>query len=427
MTFRLPSSGPWARSLRPSNPEDRARATRQLRLVYRRMPGELIVQLLLGLVLAFLLAGTLAGVSVTGWVCALAVVTALRFVLHRFFLRLHSAQADMTRWWALALAGSTLGGVVWGLLGISHLAQGSIGTLGATLALSSIVTAASVYALASLRSAFPLFTLVVAVPWAVDMFSRSGPEAVVVSLFLTFVACALMLFVAIHRSTMESIEFKTRQLGTEAVTEPASRGEAGARSTPPRVRPVGVASGKVEFELAAGRTSWPVASNKPSAGNSPDKSAEPLRHAAEEKLKPVASQPESQIKGHNPASIRLLLVEDNPDNQLLALHLLQKRGYNVLVANNGREALALVEKHRFDLILMDIQMPEMGGLEATAAIRLRERAGTPRIPIVALTAHALPGDREICLAAGMDDYLTKPINRAKLYSTIETHLTARKR
>jgi two-component system, sensor histidine kinase and response regulator len=97
------------------------------------------------------------------------------------------------------------------------------------------------------------------------------------------------------------------------------------------------------------------------------------------------------------------------------------------VANNGREALALVEKQRFDLILMDIQMPEMGGLEATAAIRLREKAGAPRIPIVALTAHALPGDREICLAAGMDDYLTKPINRSKLYTVIETHLSARKK
>jgi len=119
-------------------------------------------------------------------------------------------------------------------------------------------------------------------------------------------------------------------------------------------------------------------------------------------------------------SLRLLLAEDNPVNQLLALRLLEKRGHAVTVVGNGRQALEALRNHSFDLVLMDVQMPDMGGLEATAAIRDREKQTGGRIPIVAMTAHAMRGDRDRCLEAGMDGYLAKPIQPAELFNTIET-------
>jgi len=111
-------------------------------------------------------------------------------------------------------------------------------------------------------------------------------------------------------------------------------------------------------------------------------------------------------------------------NQKLAVRILEKRGYSVTVAGNGREALAALEKQRFDLVLMDVQMPEMGGFEATAAIREQEQATQTHLPIVAMTAHAMKGDRERCLEAGMDGYVTKPIQPQLLFDTIEALLPA---
>ncbi|HTC65295.1 MAG TPA: MHYT domain-containing protein [Candidatus Saccharimonadales bacterium] len=119
--------------------------------------------------------------------------------------------------------------------------------------------------------------------------------------------------------------------------------------------------------------------------------------------------------------LQILLVEDNPVNQRLAQRLVEKRGHTITFAPTGREALKQFEEKVYDLILMDIQMPDMDGLVATATIRkiegaLRERR---RIPIIALTAHAMKGDREKCLAAGMDEYTTKPIRASKLYELLE--------
>jgi hypothetical protein len=107
--------------------------------------------------------------------------------------------------------------------------------------------------------------------------------------------------------------------------------------------------------------------------------------------------------------LRVLLAEDNLINQKLAVRILEKQGHGVTVANDGVEAVAAAQNGEFDVILMDVQMPNMGGLEAAAAIRTLERGTGRHVPIVALTAHAMKGDQERCLEAGMDGYVSKPI------------------
>ena len=122
----------------------------------------------------------------------------------------------------------------------------------------------------------------------------------------------------------------------------------------------------------------------------------------------------SEITGN----MHLLIAEDNPINQKLAVRLLQKQGYTSAVANNGREAVEAWARQPFDAILMDMMMPEMDGLEATMAIREREKTMGTHIPIIAITANAMVGDREKCLAAGMDEYISKPVDVAKLYEVL---------
>ena len=122
--------------------------------------------------------------------------------------------------------------------------------------------------------------------------------------------------------------------------------------------------------------------------------------------------------------LHILVAEDNSVNQEVARQMLQKHGYSVTIASNGREAVKLIaESAEFDVILMDIQMPEMDGFHATAAIREIESKGKRRTPIVAMTAHAMKGDRERCLEAGMDGYVSKPVQSKVLYETIEASKT----
>jgi PAS domain S-box-containing protein len=138
----------------------------------------------------------------------------------------------------------------------------------------------------------------------------------------------------------------------------------------------------------------------------------------------VPSEPATPLPPANAQpkrTMRILVAEDNLVNQRLALRLLEKRGHRVVVASNGREALAALEEDTFDLVLMDIQMPEMDGMEATAKIREKENLTGRHQPVVALTAHAMKGDQELCLAAGMDDYLTKPIRPQELDKLLDKY------
>jgi signal transduction histidine kinase/DNA-binding response OmpR family regulator len=155
-----------------------------------------------------------------------------------------------------------------------------------------------------------------------------------------------------------------------------------------------------------------------------------LRAAILDLLQPRASGAEGGAAGTideaaNGRGIRVLVAEDNRVNQQLVKRLLEKRGYGVVLASDGSEALAALEQHEIDLVLMDVEMPGMDGLEATAAIREREKATGARRPIVALTAHAGMAATGRCLASGMDACITKPIRPEELFSAIEASLSGR--
>jgi PAS domain S-box-containing protein len=129
--------------------------------------------------------------------------------------------------------------------------------------------------------------------------------------------------------------------------------------------------------------------------------------------------PVSAVAAPEGGGLRVLVAEDNAVNQEVAVGMLVRAGHRAVVANNGREALALLEERPFDLVLMDVQMPELDGLETTAMIREREQQTGQHMPIVALTAHALKGDLERCLAAGMDAYMAKPLQPRELAAVLQ--------
>jgi len=124
--------------------------------------------------------------------------------------------------------------------------------------------------------------------------------------------------------------------------------------------------------------------------------------------------------------LRVLVAEDNQVNQLLVRRFIEKRGHRVVVVANGHEALEALKKENYDLLLMDIQMPEMDGLQATAAIREREKGSAFHQTVIALTASVMEGDKERCLAGGMDGYLSKPIRPQELNELLEFHLARRR-
>jgi len=123
-------------------------------------------------------------------------------------------------------------------------------------------------------------------------------------------------------------------------------------------------------------------------------------------------------------SVHVLVAEDNLVNQQLVVQLLEMRGHSVTLAQNGREVLAALEKDSFDVVLMDVNMPEMDGYQTTAAIREREKGNGRRLPIIAITGLAMKGDRERCLQVGMDAFLCKPLRSQELFAVVEAVGTA---
>ncbi len=153
-----------------------------------------------------------------------------------------------------------------------------------------------------------------------------------------------------------------------------------------------------------------------------------LRTAIQDVVAPSTDEvnhPRAEEKAPS-ARYHILLAEDNLVNQRFAVRTLQRMGHEVVVAQTGHEALAALQAERIDLVLMDVQMPEMDGLTATREIRSREQGSQEHLPVIAMTAHAMKGDRESCLEAGMDDYIAKPISRDELRQVIERAMSAKK-
>jgi signal transduction histidine kinase/HPt (histidine-containing phosphotransfer) domain-containing protein len=182
-------------------------------------------------------------------------------------------------------------------------------------------------------------------------------------------------------------------------------------------RLVELMGGDIDFDSTPGRGSvfrFTVRFGRPSADDLPARAGDPQR-----RLPPGGPRTDDGATPVPAQALRVLLAEDSYVNQRLAVGLLKKQGHDVVVAGNGREAVELAREAPFDLILMDVQMPELDGFEATQQIRDSERQTGGHVPIIALTAHALKGDRERCLDAGMDSYVSKPIRARDLYETIE--------
>ena len=139
----------------------------------------------------------------------------------------------------------------------------------------------------------------------------------------------------------------------------------------------------------------------------------PAALPAREEDRPVMEAPD--MNGQSRANLRILLAEDNAVNQMVALRMLERLGYQADTAANGKEVLAALKSRSYDIVLMDVQMPEMDGLEAARLIR-SEKVDRPYI--IAMTAHAMKGDREVCLEAGMNDYVSKPVRMEELRAAI---------
>jgi len=134
--------------------------------------------------------------------------------------------------------------------------------------------------------------------------------------------------------------------------------------------------------------------------------------------------PQRSVQPRRLTGLSILLAEDNAVSRQVALRILEKQGYAVTCAGDGREALALLEQRAFDLVLMDVEMPNMSGLQASAAIRAREKVTGRHVPIIAMTAHVMKGDQQKCLAAGMDGYVSKPVRPADLAEAISRTLAS---
>ncbi|MEO6022041.1 MAG: response regulator [Burkholderiales bacterium] len=390
-----------------------------LRLLFERARVDVVAHIVAAAIAVGSVATRLPTVSVAGWACGLLSALGLRYLVARTFIK-SGPSAYPWAWEGAAGLISFIVGLMWGVLALVQ-NQVPLYAQNTLIVATAAVSAIGLWSLASSRSTFPAFMLGLLIPWALCLATADTPLSAVAVAFAALSVIYLGLFVFIHRQADELLrlrpEYAAMVRQTAVPQHDAKPNVAARQAGEPSLLTFMTTLGEREQRPYAGvrrrasdfrdRTNPPVAPKSSSFGQI--------------KIHDVISEPPP-----DPASVSILLVEDNIDNQLVALHLLEKRGYKVVIANNGREALAAVERQRFQLILMDLQMPEMSGLEVTAAIRLREKTSAKRIPIVALTANTASESREICLAAGMDDFLSKPINRTRLYASIDAQL-AKKR
>ncbi len=393
---------------------------RQLVTLYQRSHLSLLVQLGLTLSVATILFNKIPRMSLAAWSVGMVAILGLQLIAARFFLS-KSAISRPNLWQILIAIINLIGGLLWGLLA---LIQTDAATLVQVALVVATAAAAAIVLWSSASSAivFPAFMLGLLSPWGLALAQGALKMSPVSLTFAGISMVNLGLFLLINRQAMELVRLQNH----------ATRVARPLNSIPAlSAKPAPVSA--VHEDASMSTVTLAERHSRPYSGLK--RRASDYRTAVTPSEVPSNASSFGQIKINDiasteplePAACTILVVEDNLDNQLVALHLLQKRGYRVVIANNGREALAAVERQRFELILMDVQMPEMGGLEATAAIRLKERQGAKRIPIIALTANPVSESREICLAAGMDDYLNKPISRTRLFAAMDAQLKKKPR
>lgn len=393
---------------------------RQLNALHQRSGLSLLVQLIVALVVSALLFDKIPRVSLAAWTAGIAAILGLQLITSRVFLS-KSMISRPNLWQGVVAFISLVAGLLWGLLALIQTDVVSLIQVGLVVA-SAAAAAMVLWSTASSAFVFPAFMLGLLLPWGVSL-AQGALRASTVSLAFAGTCVVYMgLFLLINRQAMELLRLQNH----------ATRVNRTSPNVPViATKPMPVST--VQEDTSMSTVTLAERNSRPYSGLK--RRASDYRGGAAPLEEPSQGSSFGQIKINNVASVEplepsactILVVEDNLDNQLVALHLLQKRGYRVVIANNGREALAAVERQRFELILMDVQMPEMGGLEATAAIRLKERQGAKRIPIIALTANPVSESREICLAAGMDDYLNKPISRTRLFAAMDAQLKKKPR
>ncbi len=390
--------------------------SRQLSVLFQRSRLELLVQFAAAVVASCVLFYKIPTISLASWLVGIFAILGLQLTMGRVFLAKTSVTRPAIWQYATALI-SLVAGLIWGLLGLIQAEVPNLAQVVLIVA-TAAVAATVLWSTASSAVSFPAFMLGLLVPWGLALSQGSALSSAIALAFAGFSVIYLGLFLLINRQAMELVRLQnqTARVSRAAVSAPAAA-----------VKPVPLTSG---VHAKSGLSMVTLGDGNSSAYSGLRRRASDYRAELSTSDMPIRSSSFGQIKIHDiaapellePSAYTILVVEDSLDNQLVALHLLQKSGYRVVIANNGREALAAVERQRFDLILMDVQMPEMGGLEATAAIRLKEKQGAKRIPIIALTANPVSESREICLAAGMDDYLNKPISRTRLFATLDAQL-----
>ncbi len=393
---------------------------RQLNVLYQRSNLGLLVQLIVALVVAALLFDKIPRVSLATWIAGIVAILGLQLIMSRVFLS-KSTISRPNLWQGVVAIISLVAGLLWGLLALIQ--SDVVGLVQVALVVASAAAAAMVlWSTASSAFAFPAFMLGLLSPWGVAVAQGALQISTVSLAFAGTCVVYLGLFILINRQAMELLRLQNH---ASRVNRPLANAPVAA------TKPMPVSA--VREDTSMSTVTLEERNSRPYSGLK--RRASDYRSGATLAEEPSQGSSFGQIKINSivspeplePSACTILVVEDNLDNQLVALHLLQKRGYRVAIANNGREALAAVERQRFELILMDVQMPEMGGLEATAAIRLKERQGVKRIPIIALTANPVSESREICLAAGMDDYLNKPISRTRLFAAMDAQLKKKPR